>query len=194
MRGDRGHAADAGIVRINRRRFDRRVRAARRSPGSRTTEPAWHSRWPASVRLHEWRQGPAARATAGGRRARLAPPRPPCGAWPCATVTISATTDAARNDVRFVRFMVILSRWLRLEKRRRARRRLEPLVILEHRGQLLAQPDAARLIIESPVPVQLQIIREVEGRQRRGHTRRDRRKPRHDRVRQRRDQAATPSR
>jgi hypothetical protein len=62
-----------------------------------------------------------------------------------------------------------LSSLLRLEKRRRAAWRLEPLVILEDRGQLLTEPDAARLVVEAPVPVQLQIVREIEGRQRGGH-------------------------
>ena len=60
-------------------------------------------------------------------------------------------------------------RSLRLEKRRGAFRRFEPLVILENDGQLFAEPDTARLVVESPVPVQLQIVREVEGRQRGGH-------------------------
>src|SRR5688572_2563264 len=36
------------------------------------------------------------------------PPRPPCWPWPCATATISALTEIARNNVRFAR-MAFLS-------------------------------------------------------------------------------------
>ena len=57
----------------------------------------------------------------------------------------------------------------RLQKRRGTSRRLEPLVVLEDRGQLVAEPDAARLVVESTMPVQLQVVGDVEGRQRRGN-------------------------
>src|SRR5688572_11731742 len=79
------------------------------------------------------------------------------------------------------------SRLLRLEKCRGAGRRLEPLVILECSRQLVTQPDAARLVVEAAMPMQFQIVGQIEWRQRGGHPRGDRREPRYHRVRQRGD-------
>jgi hypothetical protein len=54
---------------------------------------------------------------------------------------------------------------LRLQERRRPGRRLDPLVILEHSGQLLSQ-SYFRLSVEPAMPVQLELVRHVERRQR----------------------------
>ena len=68
---------------------------------------------------------------------------------------------------------------LLLEKRGGPRRWFEPSVIFEDGGELVAQPHTARLLVESPVPLQLQVIREIERRKRRRQFRRNGRESRH---------------
>src|SRR6187200_705310 len=74
---------------------------------------------------------------------------------------------------------------LRRKKRLRPWWWLQPLMILEDGRQLFAEPDAARLSVESTMPVQLQVIGDVERRQRRHHLIGERRKSGNDRVRER---------